>query len=41
MKTEIDVLSPSTGIVTDIFCDPGRLVTAGVPLMCVEPEVVA
>jgi urea carboxylase len=38
MKTEIDVLSPATGTVTDVFCAPGKMVTAGVPLMCVEPE---
>jgi urea carboxylase len=40
MKTEIEVLSPSTGLVTDVFCGEGKLVTPGVPLMCVEPEAV-
>ncbi len=38
MKTEIEVLAPAAGVVTDIFCAPGKLVTAGQPLMCIEPS---
>jgi urea carboxylase len=38
MKTEIEVLSPATGRVVDIFCEVGRLVSAGQLLFAVDSK---
>jgi urea carboxylase len=37
MKTEIEVLSPAAGRIADVFCEVGRLVSAGQLLFAIEP----
>ena len=37
MKTEIEVLAPAAGRVADVFCEAGRLVSAGQLLFAIEP----
>jgi urea carboxylase len=37
MKTEIEVLSPAAGTLTDVFCEVGRLVSAGQLLFSIRP----
>jgi urea carboxylase len=37
MKTEIEVLSPTAGRVTDAFCEVGKLVSAGQLLFAIRP----
>jgi len=37
MKTEIEVLSPATGRLTDAFCEVGKLVSAGQLLFAIRP----
>jgi biotin carboxyl carrier protein len=38
MKMEIPVLSPADGIVADVFCAEGRVVSAGQVLFSIQPK---
>jgi urea carboxylase len=38
MKMEIPVLAPAAGIVADVFCAQGRVVSAGQVLFSIRPQ---